>query len=139
MKVVILAGGQGTRLAEETEIRPKPMVDVGGRPILWHIMKHYGQFGLREFILALGYKGEMIKRYFLDYVALSNHMTVSLLDGRVNTQEGEGEGDDWIVHLVDTGDGTQTGGRVKRASPWIGHETFMLTYGDGVSNIDLDE
>jgi glucose-1-phosphate cytidylyltransferase len=135
MKVVILAGGLGTRLAEETEVRPKPMVEVGGRPILWHILKHYGHYGFKEFCLALGYKGEEIKRYFLDYYALSGDLTVGLADGAVRYHRRETE--DWVVHLLDTGVGTNTGGRVRRLQPLLGGETFMLTYGDGVSDVDL--
>jgi glucose-1-phosphate cytidylyltransferase len=135
MKVVILAGGVGTRLAEETEIRPKPMVEIGGWPILWHIMKHYGHYGFKEFFIALGYKGEFIKRYFMDYYSLNGSMTIDLSSGKVKTHKKEC--DDWIVHLMDTGAQTQTGGRVKRLEPWLKDSTFMVTYGDGVSDIDL--
>ena len=135
MKVVILAGGMGTRLAEETETRPKPMVEVGGYPILWHIMKHYASYGFNEFVIALGYKGEMIKRYFVDCVTLSGDLTVSLADGTVARRGREQE--DWVVQLVDTGRDTQTGGRIARLGPLLGDDTFMLTYGDGVSNINL--
>jgi glucose-1-phosphate cytidylyltransferase len=137
MKVVILAGGQGTRLAEETETRPKPMVEIGDRPILWHIMKHYERFGHSEFLLALGYRGESIKRYFLDYLALSGSMTVQFPVGQV-TRHGR-EPEQWTVHLVETGKDSGTGGRVHRLESWIGPEAFMLTYGDGLSNIDLRE
>ena len=125
----------GSRLAEETEVKPKPMVEIGGRPILWHIMKHYAHYGFKEFFIALGYKSEMIKRYFLDYYSLSGSMTINLVNGEVQTREKECE--DWVVHLVDTGLHTLTGGRVKRLQPWLGEETFMVTYGDGVSDIDL--
>ena len=135
MKVVILAGGEGSRLAEETAIRPKPMVEVGGRPLLWHIMKHYAHHGFPEFMLALGYKGEVIKRYFLDYSTLGTSMTISLREGQVRPHHQRSE--DWTVHLVDTGLHTQTGGRVKRLEPWLADGTFMLTYGDGVSDVDL--
>jgi len=135
MKVVILAGGLGTRLAEETEIRPKPMVEIGGRPILWHIMKHYAHYGFNEFFIALGYRGEVIKRYFLDYYTLNSSMTIHLVDGRVRAHERECE--DWIVHLIDTGQETNTGGRVRRLAPWLRDEPFLLTYGDGVSDVDL--
>src|SRR5258706_3592908 len=135
MKVVILAGGIGSRLAEETEVKPKPMVEIGGRPILWHIMKHYAHYGLNEFLIALGYKGEEVKRYFLDYHNLSGSMTVKLASGQVQTRSRECE--DWTVHLMDTGTETFTGGRVKRLEPWLKEATFMVTYGDGVSNIDL--
>jgi len=135
MKVVILAGGMGTRLAEETDIRPKPMVEIGGRPILWHIMKHYAHYGFREFVVALGNKGEDIKRYFLDHLHLNGSMTVDLRTGAVRRLSEENE--DWIVHLIDTGKETQTGGRIKRLQPWLKEETFMVTYGDGVSDLDL--
>jgi len=135
MKVVILAGGLGTRLAEETEVRPKPMVEVGGYPILWHIMKHYAHYGFTEFFIALGYKGDMIKRYFLDYYSVSSNLTVALRHGEVQVIDGRYE--DWTVHLIDTGLATNTGGRVKRLLPWLGDEPFMVTYGDGVCNVDL--
>lgn len=137
MKVVILAGGLGTRLAEETQVKPKPMVEIGGRPILWHIMKLYSHYGFREFVVALGYKGEVIKRYFLDYRALNSNLTIRLATADLSVLDGEHE--DWTVHLVDAGLETQTGGRIKRLAPWIGNETFMLTYGDGVSDINLTE
>lgn len=137
MKVVILAGGRGTRLAEETEIKPKPMVEIGGQPILWHIMKHYAHYGFTEFFIALGYKGEAIKRYFLDYYSLNGSMTIELAREKVQMHSKECE--DWIVHLMDTGQYTQTGGRLKRLEPWLKDGTFMLTYGDGVSDIDLQD
>jgi glucose-1-phosphate cytidylyltransferase len=137
LKVAILAGGQGTRLAEETEVKPKPMVEIGGRPILWHIMKLYSAQGFSEFVVAVGYKGELIKRYFVDYASLDGSMTVDVARGRVNQHQREA--DDWIVHLVDTGQDTQTGGRIKRLEPWLGDETFMVTYGDGVADVDFDE
>ena len=135
MKVVILAGGFGTRLSEETEVKPKPMVEIGGRPILWHIMKHYSTYGFNEFIVALGYKGDYIKRYMLDYYTLSGNITFDLKNRELTTHESRTE--DWKVHLIDTGVGTLTGGRVKKLEPWLNDETFMVTYGDGVSNIDL--
>lgn len=135
MKVVILAGGLGTRLSEETEIRPKPMVEIGGRPILWHIMKIYAAHGFNEFVLALGYKGEFIKNFFINYHQLHSNLTVCLKDGWVDVHDGEAE--DWTVHLVDTGFKTETGGRIKRLASLIGRERFMLTYGDGVSNVDI--
>lgn len=135
MKVVILAGGLGTRLSEETTIRPKPMVEIGGKPILWHIMNMYAAHGFKEFVIALGYKGEAIKEYFLNYHYHSRNLTVQLKTGNVIAHERDGE--DWIVHLLDTGIETQTGGRVKRVAEFIGHEPFMLTYGDGVSNINI--
>jgi glucose-1-phosphate cytidylyltransferase len=137
MNVVILAGGFGSRLAEETEVKPKPMVEVGGYPILWHIMKHYSTHGFKEFFIALGYKSELIKRYFLDYSGLSGSMTINLASGEVETRSKECE--DWTVHLIDTGLQTLTGGRVKRLQPWLSKETFMATYGDGVSDINLSD
>lgn len=135
MKVVILAGGFGTRLAEETQMKPKPMVVIGEQPIIWHIMKHYAYYGFNEFYIALGYKSEIIKSYFLDYYRLSRDITVNLGTGEIEVHNRATE--DWIVHLVDTGLYTQTGGRVKRLQEQLQADTFMLTYGDGVSNIDL--
>ncbi len=135
MKAVILAGGLGTRLAEETEIKPKPMVEIGEQPILWHIMKLYACHGIKEFHIALGYKGEIIKRYFLDYHRLQGSMTVNLMDGNIKMRNETC--DDWIVHLVDTGQETHTGGRVKRLESALSGGTFMVTYGDGVSNINI--
>jgi glucose-1-phosphate cytidylyltransferase len=137
MKVVILAGGLGTRLSEETEIKPKPMVEIGGQPILWHIMKHYAHHGFKEFYIALGYRGEVIKRFFLDYYSLNGSMTIDLSVGTVDTHERECE--DWIVHLKNTGQGTYTGGRVRRLAPFLQDGTFMVTYGDGISDINLPE
>lgn len=137
MKVAILAGGVGSRLAEETAIRPKPMVEIGGKPILWHIMKHYTQFGHNEFVIALGYKGEMIKKFMIDYCNLSSDLTVNVRRNEVFMHSNHVP--DWTVHLVDTGPETNTGGRIKRLAPYIGNETFMLTWGDGVSNVDLDK
>jgi glucose-1-phosphate cytidylyltransferase len=140
MKVAILAGGVGSRISEETEIRPKPMVEIGGRPILWHILKHYSHYGYSDFVIALGYKGEVIKRYMLDFASLHSDLTIGLRDGTV-TRNGNGTGfepDDWTVSLVDTGQGTATGGRIKRLASHVGDDTFMLTWGDGVSNVDLD-
>ncbi|MGB7219209.1 MAG: glucose-1-phosphate cytidylyltransferase [Vicinamibacterales bacterium] len=135
--VVILCGGMGTRLAEQTEIRPKPLVEIGGRPILWHIMKHYARYGSESFHLALGYKGDQIKRYFLDYHALGRDLTISLQDGQVQPL-GQNSAEPWRVHLVDTGEATMTGGRLRHLKPFIGDRTFMLTYGDGVADVDLD-
>lgn len=135
MKVVILCGGLGTRLSEETELKPKPMVEIGGRPILWHILKYYSHFGFNEFVLALGYRGEQIKRFFLEYYHLSSSLTLHLGKGQVNVHEQERE--NWIIHLVDTGHDTQTGGRIKRLAHLLDEQPFMLTYGDGVSNVDL--
>jgi glucose-1-phosphate cytidylyltransferase len=135
LKVVILAGGLGTRLAEETTIKPKPMVEIGDRPILWHIMKHYAHYNFKEFFIALGYKGEVIKRYFLDSYHMSGDMTVDFSNHSVEIHNKVHE--DWIVHLMDTGLDSNTGGRVRRLRRWLEAATFMLTYGDGVSNVDL--
>jgi glucose-1-phosphate cytidylyltransferase len=137
MKVAILAGGLGTRLAEETEVRPKPMVEIGGRPILWHIMKIYEHYGFKDFIIALGYKGEYIKKYMVDFCNLSCDLTVCMKTGKV--QQHNGNAADWTVELIDTGLKTQTGGRIKRLAPYVGGETFLLTWGDGVSDIDIDK
>lgn len=137
MKVGILAGGVGTRLVEETEIKPKPMVEIGGQPILWHILKHYAHHGFDDFVIALGYKGEHIKKYMVDYCSLGFDVTVHLGDGRIELHEGPR--DDWTVQLIDTGQETQTGGRIRRLAPHIGDETFMLTWGDGVSDVDLPD
>ena len=136
MKVILLAGGFGTRLSEYTESIPKPMVTVGGRPILWHIMRIYAHFGHKDFYLALGYKAEVIKEYFLHYRTMNANFTVDLGTGVVHPHQTEKI--DWSVTLVDTGLDTMTGGRVKRLQSFIGNETFMLTYGDGVADINLD-
>ncbi|MGE3818183.1 MAG: glucose-1-phosphate cytidylyltransferase [Isosphaeraceae bacterium] len=136
MKVVILAGGLGTRLAEETEARPKPMVEIGGQPILWHILKHYAHHGHREAYIALGYMGTTIKRYFLDYLQFNGDLTISLGSRKVERQPPLE--DDWTLHLVDTGYHTITGGRLKRLEKHLDDGTFLMTYGDGVSNVDLD-
>jgi glucose-1-phosphate cytidylyltransferase len=135
MKTVILAGGLGTRIAEETAVKPKPLVEVGERPILWHIMNIYAFHGFREFVVALGYKGELIKYYFLNYYRLNNDLTVDLKDGQVKVRDASRE--DWRIHLVDTGMNTLTGGRLKRLSELLAGETFMMTYGDGVANVDI--
>ena len=135
MKVAILAGGLGTRLSEETTLKPKPMVEIGGKPILWHIMKIYSTYGFKEFVIALGYKGEIIKDYFLNYRQLAHSLSINLASGDITIHDGNNE--DWIIHLLDTGVETQTGGRVKRVAEFIGDEPFMLTYGDGVANIDV--
>jgi glucose-1-phosphate cytidylyltransferase len=135
MKVGILAGGVGSRLSEETDVKPKPMVEIGGRPILWHIMMHYSHYGYKEFVIALGYKGEYIKRYMVDYCSLSSNLTVDLKTGKI---EGRGKHEhDWRIELIDTGQQTNTGGRIKRLAPFMGNATFFLTWGDGVSTVDL--
>jgi glucose-1-phosphate cytidylyltransferase len=138
MKVVILAGGKGTRLAEETVLKPKPMVEIGGRPILWHIMMHYWHYGHKEFVIALGYKGGHIKKYMVDYCALGGDLSVNFKQG---TWEGCGaqQAPDWRVDLIDTGQETLTGGRIKRLEPYVNSQTFMLTWGDGVSDINLNK
>ena len=135
MKVAILAGGMGTRLAEETDIRPKPMIEIGGRPILWHIMMHYSAFGFNEFVIALGYKGEYIKRYMIDFGLTESDLTVQVASGDVLRHGNRRP--DWTIDLVDTGLSTMTGGRIKRLERYVGNSTFMLTWGDGVSNVDL--
>ncbi|HYA42699.1 MAG TPA: glucose-1-phosphate cytidylyltransferase [Syntrophobacteraceae bacterium] len=137
MKVGILAGGLGTRLSEETVVKPKPMVEIGGKPILWHIMRTFADYGFNEFVVALGYKGEIIKDYFLNYRRRNCSLTVRLATGDLLVHNGHPE--DWTVHLLDTGAKTQTGGRVKRIAQFIGRESFLLTYGDGVSNVDLEK
>jgi glucose-1-phosphate cytidylyltransferase len=138
MKAVILAGGFGSRLSEETTNKPKPMVEIGGRPILWHIMNIFGAHDVSEFVIALGYKGEVVKQYFLNLYALNSDLTIDLRTGRQTTYEGPQP--DWRVHLVHTGHGTQTGGRVKRLRKWLADdETFMLTYGDGVADVNVTE
>jgi glucose-1-phosphate cytidylyltransferase len=135
MKTVLLAGGLGTRLSEETYLKPKPMVEIGGRPILWHIMKLYSAFGFDEFLVALGYKGEVIKDYFLNFYALNNDLTVDLRSGRSTMYETQTL--NWKVHLIETGFHTMTGGRIKRLQKWVGDERFMLTYGDGLADVDI--
>jgi glucose-1-phosphate cytidylyltransferase len=125
----------GTRLAEETGIIPKPMVEVGDRPILWHIMKYFASYGFKDFFIALGYKGEAIKRYFMEYYHLNGSFTIDLSTGRMEVEDKRTE--DWIVHLINTGLQTLTGGRIKRLEGWLGKETFMVTYGDGLGDIDL--
>lgn len=135
LKVVILAGGLGTRLAEETEIRPKPMVEIGGRPILWHILKHYAHFGFNDFFIALGYKSEYIKRYFLDYINLSGSLHINT--GNKLVSQIDVAKDSWDLHLIDTGLHSNTGGRVHRLREYLKGGTFMVTYGDGVANVDL--
>ncbi len=136
MKVIILAGGFGTRLSELTELIPKPMVTIGNKPILWHIMNTYAKFGHKDFYLALGYKSELIKSYFLNYRSVTADCTIDLGSGKVI--EHQYKGIDWLTTLVDTGIDSMTGGRVKRMKDYIGNETFLLTYGDGVADIDID-
>ena len=135
MKVGILAGGLGTRLSEETALKPKPMVEIGGQPMLWHIMQSYATYGFKEFVVALWYKGEAIKDYFVNYRYRNRSLTVRLGSGDIQMHDGESE--DWTVHLLDTGADTQTGGRVKRLARFVGNEPFMLTYGDGVCSLDI--
>ncbi len=137
MKVAILAGGWGSRLAEETQIIPKPMVEIGGKPILWHIMRHYAHYGFKDFVIALGYKGEIIKKYMVDYCALHSDIRVNLQTGHLDMYGGTKP--DWNVELIDTGLKTMTGGRIKRLEPYLDGGTFMLTWGDGVSNVDLQD
>lgn len=142
MKVAILAGGFGSRLAEETEVRPKPMVEIGGQPILWHIMSHYARYGHTDFAVALGYKGDYIKRWFADYCSLQGSLSVDLSSGEIRSHTADGRPatrvEGWRVDLVETGAATMTGGRIKRLAPWLGSETFLLTWGDGVADVDLD-
>ena len=137
MNVVILAGGYGTRLAEETEVVPKPMVKIGSQPLLWHILKLYSHYGFKDFVVALGYKSEVIKRYFLDLVELNGDMALSFREGRVERENGHAE--DWNVRLIETGMDTITGGRLKRVGGLLRGETFMMTYGDGVADVDLQK
>ena len=135
MKVVILAGGFGTRISEESHLKPKPMIEIGEKPILWHIMKYYSQFGYNEFIICLGYKQYVVKEFFADYFLHTSDVTFDLANNRMEVHNNYAE--PWKVTLVDTGLNTMTGGRVKRIQPYIGDEPFMLTYGDGVCNVDL--
>ena len=137
MKVIILAGGLGSRLGELTETAPKPMVKIGGKPILWHIMQTYAHFGHKDFFLALGYKSEVIKEYFLNYHAMTNDFTIDLPSGKLKSRQVDDV--DWRVTLVNTGENSMTGGRAKRMQSFIGNQTCMLTYGDGVANIDLEK
>ncbi len=136
MKVAILAGGVGSRLSEETVVKPKPMVEIGGLPILWHILMHYSAYGHRDFAIALGYKGEFIKKYMMDYCSLQGNLTVKTSRGDILRHGSDLP--DWTVDLIDTGIDTLTGGRIKRLAPYLGNQTFMLTWGDGVSDVDLD-
>jgi len=137
MKAVILCGGKGTRLAEETELRPKPLVEIGEYPILWHIMKGLGAHGIKDFGLALGYKGDQIKDYFLNYHRHARDLSLNVSTG--NVQMHDGKSDDWNVTLINTGQETQTGGRLKRLKDFIGDDTWFMTYGDGVSNVNISE
>lgn len=137
MKVLLLAGGFGTRLSEETDIRPKPMVEIGGKPILWHIMKLYSHYGFNEFVILLGYKGYYIKEYFANYFLHQSDVTVDMSNGKIEVLNNSSE--PWKVTLLDTGIDSMTGGRIKRAQDFIGDESFMLTYGDGVSDIDINK
>jgi glucose-1-phosphate cytidylyltransferase len=136
--VAILAGGLGTRLSEETAQRPKPLVEIGGKPVIWHVMKHYETYGMTEFAIALGYKKEAVIRYFLDLHAFGRNLTVRTRDGSVSFHDAASELN-WTVHLIDTGPDTLTGGRIKRLQPYLGSGTFMLTWCDGISNVNLDE
>jgi glucose-1-phosphate cytidylyltransferase len=138
MKVAILAGGMGTRLAEETEVRPKPMVEIGGRPILWHIMRHFDHYGFNQFVIALGYKGDYIRRFFAEYHSNASNLRIDLSRG-VSHPHGSGPEERWIVDLIETGYATGTGGRIGRLAPYIGKESFLLTWGDGLSDVDLGE
>lgn len=135
MKTVILAGGLGTRLSEETDVRPKPMVEIGGKPILWHIMKTYSHFGFNDFIVCLGYKGYVIKEYFANYYLHKADVTIDLGSNCMDIHDSKAE--PWRITLVDTGKDTMTGGRIRRVRDYIGDETFMMTYGDGVGNVDI--
>ncbi len=135
MKVVILAGGFGTRISEESTIRPKPLVEIGGKPILWHIMKIYSAYGLNDFVICCGYRGDMIKRYFRDYALALSDVTFDLHEGNMKVHRNGVE--PWRITLVDTGEATMTGGRIKRVRSYLGDETFCLTYGDGVGAIDV--
>ena len=136
MKVVILAGGLGTRLSEETELKPKPMVEIGGYPILWHIMKIYSHYGYNDFVILTGYKSHVIKEYFINYYNRYSDITVDMKNNTVEVHKTRNE--PWKVTMLYTGQNTQTGGRIKRAQSYIGNEPFLLTYGDGVSNVDIN-
>lgn len=138
MKVVILCGGMGTRLKEETEFKPKPLVEIGGKPILWHIMKIYSYYGFNDFILCLGYKGHMIKEYFLNYECMNNNFTINLKSKRQMIHH-DTHSDDWNITLVNTGNDTNTGGRIKAIEKFIKEDAFMITYGDGVANINIKD
>lgn len=137
MKVVLLAGGLGTRISEESHLRPKPMIEIGGKPILWHIMKIYSSYGLNDFVVCCGYKGYVIKEYFANYFMHLSDVTFDLKNNKMEVHNNTSE--PWKVTLVDTGENTMTGGRVKRVKEYIGNETFCLTYGDGVADIQIDK
>lgn len=139
MKVVILAGGLGTRISEESHLRPKPMIEVGGMPILWHIMKLYSAYGFNEFVICAGYKQHIIKEYFADYFLHTSDVTFDFTQGRSELTIHRNTAEPWKVTVVDTGLNTQTGGRIRRIRDYIGGETFMLTYGDGVSDLNIEE
>ncbi len=140
MKVAILAGGKGTRLAEETSVRPKPMVEIGSRPILWHIMMHYWKHGFEDFVIALGFKGEHIKKYMVDYCALQGHLTVNIgSNGQRNVAQHAHYHPNWSIDLIETGMETLTAGRIRKLRPFLDEKTFMLTYGDGVSDVDINK
>jgi glucose-1-phosphate cytidylyltransferase len=136
MKVVILAGGLGTRLAEETVVRPKPMVEIGDRPILWHIMKMYSSYGLNDFVICLGYRGYMVKEYFANYYLHTADITFDIAANSMEVHQAQAE--PWRVTLIDTGDDTMTGGRLRRVLPYVGDDDFCFTYGDGVADVDMD-
>jgi len=137
MKVVLLAGGLGTRLSEETVLKPKPMVEIGGMPILWHIMKIYSAHGFNDFVVCLGYKGYVVKEYFANYFLHKSDVTIDMTDNSIKVHDSQAE--PWKITLVDTGNESMTGGRIKRVQPHIGNEPFMLTYGDGVSDVNITE
>ena len=137
MKVVILAGGFGTRISEETEVKPKPMIEIGGKPILWHIMKTYSSYGFNEFVILLGYKGYVIKEFFHNYFLHQSDVTINLKDNETEVLQNNCE--PWKITLIDTGLNTMTGGRIKRAEQHINNETFLLTYGDGLSNVNIKD
>ncbi|MBR0173691.1 MAG: glucose-1-phosphate cytidylyltransferase [Lachnospiraceae bacterium] len=139
MKVVILAGGYGTRISEESYLRPKPMIEIGGKPILWHIMKHYSHYGHNDFIICAGYKQHMIKEWFADYFLHNSDVTFNFKNGKDEIRILNQHCDPWEVTVVDTGLNTQTSGRIRRIQKYVGDETFMLTYGDGVSDVNLDD
>ena len=137
MKTVILAGGFGTRLSEETGVRPKPLVEIGGRPIIWHIMKMYSYYGYNEFVICLGYKGYMIKEFFANYFLDHSDVTFDVMNNKMTIHQNNVE--PWKVTLIDTGENSMTGGRVKRIKDYIGNERFFLTYGDGVSDVNINK